>query len=77
MDAALEHLPTRQLSRLGIPPRAVYLICACLKVLTCPFLSPPVRSCPEGGIETTRCEGVYFGVLQANPTTGVVGRGYA
>ena len=57
--------------------RAVYLICACLKVLTCPFLSPPVRSCPERGIVATRSEGVYFGVLQAHATTGVVGRGYA
>ena len=59
------------------PRRAVYLICACLKVLTCPFLSPPVRSCPEGGIEATRSKGVYFGALQADVTTGVVRRGYA
>ena len=56
---------------------AVYLNCACLKVHTCPFLSPPVRSCPEGGIGATRSEGVYFGVLQAHATTGIVGRGYA
>ena len=33
--------------------RTVYLICACLKVLTCPLLSPPVRSCPEGGLGLT------------------------
>lgn len=72
-----EHLPTRQLS-LRLPPhRAVYLICACLKVLTCLLLSPPVRSCPEGGFGATRSEGVYFGVLQAHATTGVVGPGYA
>ena len=58
-------------------PRAVYLICACLKVLTCPLLSPPVLSCPEGELGLTWSEGVYFCVLQASATTGVVGRGYA
>ena len=57
--------------------RAVYLNCACLKVLTCPFLSPPVRSCPEGGTGTSHSDGVYFGGLQAHAMTGVVGRGYA
>jgi hypothetical protein len=60
-----------------IPRQAVYLICACLKVLTCPLLSPPVLSCPEGGIGTTRSKGVYFGALQADATAGVVRVGCA
>jgi hypothetical protein len=55
----------------------VYLNCACLKVLTCLLLSSPVRSCHESVIGATRSQGVYFGVLQASATTGVVGRGYA
>ena len=58
----------------ALPP--VYLTCACLKVRTCLLLSPPVLSCPEGGIGATRSEGVYFGGPQADATTGVVGRGY-
>ena len=46
-------------------------------ILPIPLGGPePMFLCQERGIGITRSQGVYFGVLQAHATMGVVGRGY-
>jgi hypothetical protein len=54
-----------------IPRRAVYLICACLKVLTCPFLSPPVQRAEWGQLTAKACTSVSCWLMRRRASSGV------